>query len=91
MSKIRLSADSMLTVLERLEKLGAAPEYQCRSGFCGACRMSLDTGDIQYIDAPLACIGDGEFLPCISVAKNELVINTDTPDEKVPVTLEKDV
>jgi ferredoxin len=39
-------------------------EYQCRSGYCGACRLKLVKGDVVYRQPPLAFINDGEILPC---------------------------
>ena len=33
--------DNALPLLTRLEQLGIQHEYQCRSGYCGACRVKL--------------------------------------------------
>ena len=39
-------------------------EYQCRSGYCGACRLKLVKGEVTYRQQPLAFINAGEILPC---------------------------
>ena len=52
------------TLLEGLERTGHEVEYQCRSGYCGACRLSLLSGSVSYDTLPLAFIGPNEVLPC---------------------------
>lgn len=52
------------TLLEGLERTGHEVEYQCRSGYCGSCRVKLLAGKVEYDDFPLAFIGPGEILPC---------------------------
>ena len=39
-------------------------EYQCREGYCGACRVRLKRGKVGYRQRPVAFINDGEILPC---------------------------
>ncbi|WP_375058030.1 class I ribonucleotide reductase maintenance protein YfaE [Zobellella sp. DQSA1] len=52
------------TLLEGLERTGHAVEYQCRSGYCGACRTPLLAGRVEYPHPPLAYVAEGEILPC---------------------------
>ncbi|UOO83228.1 class I ribonucleotide reductase maintenance protein YfaE [Uruburuella testudinis] len=52
------------TLLEGLERTGHDVEYQCRSGYCGSCRVKLLSGKVAYHDLPLAFIGPNEILPC---------------------------
>src|SRR5690606_24104821 len=52
------------TLLEGLERTGHDVEYQCRSGYCGMCRLELMEGDVSYATPPLAFIGPNEVLPC---------------------------
>lgn len=52
------------TLLEGLERTGHEVEYQCRSGYCGSCRVKLLSGRVEYDEFPLAFIGPGEALPC---------------------------
>lgn len=39
-------------------------EYQCREGYCGACRVRLRKGQVCYRNKPLAFVGEDEILPC---------------------------
>ncbi|MDO4879566.1 MAG: class I ribonucleotide reductase maintenance protein YfaE [Neisseria sp.] len=52
------------TLLEGLERTGHQIEYQCRSGYCGSCRVKIITGRITYDSPPLAFIAPGEILAC---------------------------
>lgn len=54
------------TLLEGLERTGHRVEYQCRSGYCGACRMTLSKGRVEYMEVPLAHVRPHEVLPCCS-------------------------
>ncbi|VAX76884.1 Uncharacterized ferredoxin-like protein YfaE [Serratia symbiotica] len=51
-------------LLEVLELHAIEVEYQCRSGYCGACRLKLVQGNVTYCQLPLALINAGEILPC---------------------------
>ena len=33
--------DNQIPLLSRLEQLGIHHEYQCRSGYCGSCRVKI--------------------------------------------------
>ena len=52
------------TLLEALERTGHEVAYQCRSGYCGACRTRLYSGSVSYPQPPLAFVGPDEVLPC---------------------------
>nr|WP_279601987.1 class I ribonucleotide reductase maintenance protein YfaE [Aeromonas caviae] len=52
------------SVLETLERHGHRLEFQCRSGYCGACRTPLLAGKVHYAAVPLAFVSQGECLPC---------------------------
>ena len=53
------------TLLDCLESANIEVHYHCRDGFCGACRVKLNKGQIKYPNGePLAYIGEGEILPC---------------------------
>lgn len=65
------------TLLEGLERTGHQVEYQCRSGYCGSCRLALEEGEIDYQLAPLAMLRKNEFLPCCSTATSNLTLATE--------------
>ena len=53
------------TLLNCLERQDVEVHYHCRDGFCGACRVTLKTGQVNYPQGePLAFVGDGEVLAC---------------------------
>lgn len=52
------------SLLDGLERTGHDVEYQCRSGYCGVCRLTLLAGEVSYAAPPLAYIGQSEILPC---------------------------
>ncbi|NDL65265.1 class I ribonucleotide reductase maintenance protein YfaE [Acerihabitans arboris] len=71
----RLACDGAhRSLLDALEAHQVAVEFQCRSGYCGACRLRLLRGQVKYQQAPLALIQPGEILPCccLPVADIEL-------------------
>ncbi|PIE42397.1 MAG: [Fe-S]-binding protein [Gammaproteobacteria bacterium] len=51
-------------LLDALHNSGHAVEYQCRSGYCGSCRMTVRRGQVSYDEYPLAHLGANEILPC---------------------------
>lgn len=57
--------DSHQTILNCLEAANVEVHFHCRDGFCGACRITLDEGQVNYPQGePLAFVGDGEILAC---------------------------
>ncbi len=66
------AASSNLLVSLEQQKLDVS--YHCRAGFCGACRCKLLSGQVQYLEEPLAFVRKGEFLPCCSVPVGDIEI-----------------
>jgi ferredoxin len=54
------------SLLHTLEAANIDVQYQCREGFCGACRAQLNNGKVEYIQEPLAFVREGEVLLCCS-------------------------
>lgn len=69
------SPDGAVSLLDVLERQRIQVEYQCRSGYCGACRLRLVKGDVAYRQAPLACLQDGEILPCCCLPVNDIELD----------------
>lgn len=61
-------------LLTALEKTGHHVEYQCRSGYCGSCRLKLCSGTVSYPQTPMAFIMPNEILPCCCQVQSDLVI-----------------
>ena len=78
---ITISADKVIqsspkrTVLESIEDNGIEAHFHCRDGFCGACRVKLKQGTVQYPGGePLAYIGDDEILTCCTIPTSDIEI-----------------
>jgi len=70
--------DSHRNLLECLESAKVEVHYHCRDGFCGACRVALKSGEINYPQGePLAFVGDGEILPCCCIPTTDLSIEVE--------------
>jgi len=67
---IRFQSDKNL--LESLEAQQVQVPYQCREGYCGSCRTQLISGQVAYLQEPMAWLNDGEILPCCCVPKSDL-------------------
>jgi ferredoxin len=69
------------TLLVALERTGHAVEYQCRSGYCGACRLQLahpeQAKHLVYPAPPLAYIGPGQVLPCCCQSRGPVSLQVD--------------
>ena len=66
------------TLLEGLERTGHEVEYQCRSGYCGSCRVKILDGRVSYDDFPLAFVASGEILPCCCRVNEDIKIDCRT-------------
>ncbi len=62
------------TLLDALEAQQLQVNYQCREGYCGACRCKLLSGTVSYINEPLAFVRKGEILPCCSIPITDIEI-----------------
>jgi ferredoxin len=54
-------------LLDLAERVGLAPDFSCRSGSCGACRVPLVGGEVTYDARPTFDVTAGEALLCCSV------------------------
>ena len=66
------------TLLAALERTGHRVEFQCRSGYCGACRLRVNdttlTQALHYPTPPLALLTPGELLPCCCYARADIML-----------------
>jgi len=66
------------TLLDCLECANVEVHYHCRDGFCGACRVKLIDGEINYpLGEPLAFVGDKEILPCCCIPVTDITLEID--------------
>ena len=71
------------TLLEGLERNGYPVEYQCRQGYCGACRMRIAEGEVHYRDKPLAYVARGEVLACCALPQSNIVLMYTFAEEEI--------
>ena len=74
-SKTTLEFNNETSLLEHLEKNNIHHEYQCRSGYCGSCRVKIKKGKVSYKDAPLAFIQPDEILLCCCHVESDIEID----------------
>jgi ferredoxin-NADP reductase/predicted pyridoxine 5'-phosphate oxidase superfamily flavin-nucleotide-binding protein len=55
------------SLLDFAEAHGLIPEFGCRSGQCGACKIELISGAVSYLTEPLSPLNTGEILLCCAV------------------------
>lgn len=79
------------TLLEGLERTGHEVEFQCRSGFCGACRVRMLDGEVDYVEFPLAFIAADEILPCCCVPKTDLWLDCELRPDLQNAHLQNDM
>ncbi|PKH06029.1 class I ribonucleotide reductase maintenance protein YfaE [Moritella sp. Urea-trap-13] len=60
------------SLLDTLERTGHQIEYQCRQGYCGACRTTMTSGSVTYTTEPLATVASGSILPCCCKADSDI-------------------
>lgn len=59
-------------LLDALIDSGHEIEYQCRGGYCGACRTKVISGKVSYDEPPLAHLDGDDILPCCCRVKEPL-------------------
>ncbi|CAG8998396.1 MAG: hypothetical protein CENE_00342 [Candidatus Celerinatantimonas neptuna] len=74
------------SLLEAVEQAGFKPEFQCRNGFCGACKARLKKGTAHYIIPPLAYCDEDEVLMCCACLKPDEVIELELTQVNNPAT-----
>lgn len=67
------------TLLNCLERQDVEVHYHCRDGFCGACRVTLKKGQVNYPQGePLAFVAENEILPCCCVPTTDISIDIES-------------
>ena len=70
--QITLDFDNQTSLLKFLEQHQIHHEYQCRSGYCGSCRVKIKKGKVSYAEAPLAFIQPDEILLCCCRVESDI-------------------
>ena len=77
------SSEAHRSLLDALKAHQVAVEFQCRSGYCGACRLRLLAGEVKYHQEPLAFVGSGEILPCCCLPVDDIELELSSPTPKL--------
>ena len=67
--------DNQQTLLEQAENAGLSVSNSCRAGFCGACKVTLESGEVEQPDVPALLPGereDGKVLACCCIPKTDV-------------------
>ena len=59
------------SLLELAEARGLEPEFSCREGSCGTCKVKLLAGKVTYPKRPSAPVADDEVLICSAVPAHQ--------------------
>lgn len=59
------------SLLDLAESRGLSPDYSCRSGSCGTCKVKILKGAVAYKEPPLAPVGSDEALICSAFPAEE--------------------
>jgi ferredoxin len=74
-----LKAQPGETLLETLERSGYQPDFSCRAGACGTCRLRLVSGTVGGAESRSNPLTDeeksqGYVLSCVAVPQTEIVL-----------------
>lgn len=61
-------------LLETLINNSIEVDFQCKEGYCGACKIKKVKGDVIYLTDPIAFKNHDEILPCCCRPKSDLEI-----------------
>ncbi len=69
--------DNQSTLLEQAEKAGVPIANSCRAGFCGACKVTVESGQVEQPDVPAlldAERANGQALACCCIPQTDLEV-----------------
>ncbi|MGO1297952.1 MAG: MOSC N-terminal beta barrel domain-containing protein [Vibrio sp.] len=75
-----VTGNNQQTLLDQAESAGIFLDYSCRAGTCGACRVHIESGEVEQPDAPALSEEErkqGLALACCCVPKTDVVVTGD--------------
>ena len=67
-------AESNKSLLDSIEEQYLEIDYNCRGGFCGVCKATLLSGEVDYMQPPVCDLGEREVLTCCSRPKSDITL-----------------
>ncbi|QPB42618.1 class I ribonucleotide reductase maintenance protein YfaE [Rodentibacter haemolyticus] len=74
-SQTTLDFNNETSLQDHLERNHIHHEYQCRSGYCGSCRVKIKKGKVSYAETPLAFIQPDEILLCCCRVESDIELD----------------
>jgi ferredoxin len=62
------------TLLDSMSHHGIEHEFHCKEGYCGACRITKLSGNVEYTEQPIAFLREDEILPCCCKPTSDLTV-----------------
>lgn len=66
--------DSNESILSFLESKNVPMKFQCKDGYCGACKCKIEEGEVIESDNAMGYTHEDEILPCASKPKGNIKI-----------------
>ncbi len=84
-NKIEFKYGMEFSLLDSIENQTLNIDYNCRAGFCGSCKCTLLSGEVNFIQpqTPLIPIKEDEILTCCCRPKTDLEIAFSSPLQKM--------
>ena len=73
------------SLLDSIEAQSLDIDYNCRAGFCGSCKCTLISGEIDFIQPPnpIIPIAEDEILTCCCRPKTDIELQFNSPLQKM--------
>jgi uncharacterized protein len=68
-------ASTDTSILGAARRLGVDILHSCEEGVCGTCRCRLISGQVEYVDEPIAWLESGEVLTCIARPREDVMLD----------------
>jgi ferredoxin len=72
-----VQGNNQVTLLKQAEDAGVSIENSCRAGFCGACRVTLKSGEVDQPDVPALTDNErmnGKVLACCCTPQTDIEV-----------------
>ncbi|HDM8153660.1 MOSC N-terminal beta barrel domain-containing protein [Vibrio harveyi] len=73
----KLMGNNQQTLLEQVENAGQSITNSCRAGLCGACKVQLESGQVEHPDVPALSAEEramGKVLACCAIPETDVTL-----------------